>query len=258
RRDHGAARLASAKEGLAVDFLGHRVVDDVARLDALVLRAQPGVDPERLDAHDLLLLVAHRPGHVHHVDDDRVRLRKRLGLPGAIALVLTHRHDHGVLGVVAAHGELALERLLEGAAEVAQRLGAGLPDAGVAILLGDDALFALGLDARKLQLLAQDLGQLLHRDLDLEQVLAGTVAGAALARLRVALAQRVARLAVALPDAPGRLGPEAEVRDVDLGQRDGHQILAPLADHLALRDVFAQVLLDLAAHDLAEAPVVLV
>ena len=31
-----------------------------------------------------------------------------------------------------------------------------------------------------------------------------------------------------------------------------------LADHLALRDVLAQVLLDLAAHDLAEAAVVLV
>ena len=57
-------------------------------------RAQPRVDPEGLAADDLLLLVAHRARHVHHVDDDRVRLRLRHDdLAGAVALVLADRDD---------------------------------------------------------------------------------------------------------------------------------------------------------------------
>ena len=52
------------------------------------MRAQPGIDPEALDAHDLLLLVAHRAGDVHHVDDHRVGLGLRGQLPGAVPLVL--------------------------------------------------------------------------------------------------------------------------------------------------------------------------
>ena len=94
--DHRPARLARVEERVAVDLLGHRVVDDVARLEALVLAAQPGVDPERLDADDLLLLVAHRAGHVHDEDHHRVRLRHRRRPPRAIAAVLAHRHDHRV------------------------------------------------------------------------------------------------------------------------------------------------------------------
>ena len=50
---------------------------------------------------------------------------------------------------------------------------------------------------------------------------------------------------------------EAEVRHVDLRDRDADEVLALLADHLALRDVLPQVLLDLAADDLAEAEVIL-
>jgi hypothetical protein len=74
-RDHRAARLARVEEGVAIDLARHGVVDDVAALEALVLLAQPGIDPEGLDADDLLLLVAHRARHVHHVDDDGVATR---------------------------------------------------------------------------------------------------------------------------------------------------------------------------------------
>ena len=70
RADLRAARLAGVVEGVLVHLLGDRVVDDVDGLEALVVGLEPGVDPERLDAHDLLLLVGHRAGHVHHVDDD--------------------------------------------------------------------------------------------------------------------------------------------------------------------------------------------
>ena len=68
------------------------VVNDVRRLDALIVRLEPGVDPERLDADDLLLLVGHRAGDVHNVDDggDGLRLRTS-GLIGSIigAIVVT-------------------------------------------------------------------------------------------------------------------------------------------------------------------------
>ena len=118
---------------------------------------------------------------------------------------------------------------------MAQRLGPGVAHAGVAILARDDALFALGLDARQLQLLAEDLRQLLHRHVDLEQVLARPIAGLALARLRLALPERIARVAVALADAARLLVAEAEVRNVDLRQGNRDDFLALLAEHLALR-----------------------
>jgi hypothetical protein len=75
-------------------------------------------------------------------------------------------------------------------------------------------------------------------------------------RLGLTLADDVARVAVALPHAARLLLPVAEMGDVDLRQGNRHQLLAALAHHLALGDVLAQVLLDLAAHDLAEAAVV--
>src|SRR5580704_3765667 len=256
-RDHGAARLAGAEEGVAVDLLGDRVVDDVPRLEPLVLAAQPSIDPERFDAHDLLLLVAHRPGDVHDEEHHGVRLRQRRGPPGPIPAILAHRHDDRVLGVVRPGHDLPPQRLAEGALEVAQRLRAGPPDPDVAVLLRDDPLLALGLDAGELQLLAHDLRQLLQRQLDLQGVLARLVAGlAAAVGVGIALAQAVADVALPLPDAAPILAAEAEPGDVDLRQGDGDQVLALAADQLALRDVLAQVLLDLAAHDVAEAAVV--
>src|SRR5206468_3414972 len=100
-------------------------------LDAVVLRLQPRIDPEALDADDLLLLVAHRAGHIHHVDDDGVRLRQRLAAPAPVTLVLADRNDHRILRVVRAHRDLTAHRLAVRAAEMAQRLGTGRADARV-------------------------------------------------------------------------------------------------------------------------------
>ena len=135
--------------------------------------------------------------------------------------------------------------------------GPGPPDADVFVLLRDDPLLALGLDARELQLLAHDLRQLLQRQLDLQRVFARLIAG--LARpvgVRIALAQAVAHVALPLPHAAAILAAEPEARPVDLRQRDRDQVLALPPDQLALRDVLAQVLLDLPAHDVAEAAMV--
>src|SRR4029077_8741208 len=108
----------------------------------------------------------------------------------------------------------------------------------IAVLLTDDALLALGLDVGQLQLLAEDLRQLLERQLDLQRVLALLVARLARPVLaRLALAQRVADLALPLPYAALVLAAEAEARHVDLRQRDRHHVLALAPDQLALRDV---------------------
>src|SRR5204862_355983 len=97
------ARLLEMVEGLAVDLLRGGVVDDVARLELLVLRAQPRVDPERLGAHDLLLLVARRDGRADVAG----------ALPDARAVVLAvtegrktklrEGDGHGVLPLAADH-----------------------------------------------------------------------------------------------------------------------------------------------------------
>jgi hypothetical protein len=81
---------------------------------------------------------------------------------------------------------------------VAQRLRAGGRHAGVLEPRRDDAVLALRLNARELQLLAEDIGELLERDIDLEEMLP-----LALSRLAGAVAllrrrERVARIAVAL------------------------------------------------------------
>ena len=78
----------------------------------------------------------------------------------------------GSVGVVRVRGDLALEGFLVGALEVAEALGPGLADAGVLVFLLDDVRAALGLDPGQRQLLAQDLGQLVHGQLDFEDVVA--------------------------------------------------------------------------------------
>ena len=138
-----------------------------------------------------------------------------------------------------------------------ERLRARPPDADVLVLLRDDPLLALRLDARQLQLLAHDLGQLFQRQLDLQRVLARLIARLARAvGVRVTLAQAVADVAGPLPDAAPVLAAEAEARPVDLRQRDRDQILPLAPDQLALRDVLPQVLFDLPADDVAEAAVI--
>src|SRR5262249_23473258 len=190
------------------------------------------------------------------VQDDGDALRLVNFLPGAILLVLADGHDQRLGGVVGAGGDLPLHGALEGALEVAQRLRAALADAGVAVLGGDDVLLAARLDARQGQLLAEDLGHLLHGQLDLEDVAARLVAGLPLALAALAAAQGRADGAVAGADAAVVLVAVAELRDVDGRQRDADQVLALLADQLAAADVLAEVALDLAADELAEALVV--
>src|SRR5205814_10661522 len=70
RRDDGAAALAGMEKGFSIDFLSDCIMDDVPGDDTVVVRLNPCIDPERLDADDFLLLVAHRTGNVHHVKDE--------------------------------------------------------------------------------------------------------------------------------------------------------------------------------------------
>src|SRR5690606_3726796 len=165
-RDHRAARLSGVEERVAVHLARDGVVDDVAALETLVLLLEPRIDPEALDAHDLLLLVTHRAGDVHHVDDDGVGDRLGLRLPAAVALVVGDRHDDRLVRRVASHRDLPLERLAVGTSEVAERLGTDAADAGVAILGVDDLALALVLDVGELELLAQDGRELVERDVD--------------------------------------------------------------------------------------------
>ena len=146
------------------------------------------------------------------------------------------------------------------AAEVPERLGPHATDAGVAILRVDDLALALVLDVRELELLAEDVGKLFQGDVDLEAVLTGALAGllAALALLALLAAHRIAGVAVALAGAALLLVAEAEARDIDLRNRDGDEVLALAPDQLALRDVLAKVLPDLAANDRAEPRVILI
>src|SRR4051794_35879510 len=246
--DLRAAVLAQVVEGVLVHLLGADVVDDVTALDPLVIFAEPGVDPEALQAHQLLLLLAHRSGDVHHEDDDRVALGALDLLPAPVPDVLLLRDDDGVFRVVIPNHDLPLEGLLERPLEVAERVGADLADAAVLVALGRDPVLALGLDPGELQLLGQDLGQLVQRQVHLHQVLAllGAALGAALA-----LADDVALLAVPGADAGGVVA-VPEMRQLDPPDRDADQVLALLADQLPLGEELAEVLPDPALHDLPE------
>ena len=158
----------------------------------------------------------------------------------------------GSRGIVGVGGDLPLEGFLVGALEVAQALRPGLADAGVLVFLLDDVGPALGLDPGQGQLFAQDLGQLVHGQLDFEDVLPGCVAGPGAGLAVARAADRRADVARALADAAPVLGPVAELGDLDLRQGDRNELAPGLADHLAVRDVLTQVGLDLAPDDLLE------
>src|SRR5262249_53453795 len=126
---------------------------------------------------------------------------------------------------------------------------AGRADARVALPLRGDEVPPSRLDVRQLELLAEDLRELLERDLDLEDVLARLLA-AAVAPL--SLVDGVPDVAVPLPHAFLLVRSVAEVRDLDLGERDADEVLPLPADHLAAVDVLPEILLDLPADDLLE------
>ncbi len=133
-----------------------------------------------------------------------------------------------------------------------QRFGAGAADAGVAGLALVDIGFALGLDPRQLEFVAQDGGQFFQRDFDFQHVRAGFAAGLADAVFVFALSDRGAFFAGPLAYAARAVLAVAEVGHVELRQGNADQIVALAADHFAVRDVLPQVLADLAPHDLLE------
>src|SRR5262249_31240157 len=159
------------------------------------------------DAHDFFLLVAHRAGHVHHVDDDGVRDGLVIFFPRAVAPVFVLRHDQRALGLVHAARDRAAQRFFVRALEMAERLRADAPDAGVAILRRDDPALAFVFDFRKLELFAQDVGELVERDVDFEHVVARVFAGLAGAVFAFALfaADGIAHVALALTHAAALL-----------------------------------------------------
>src|ERR1041385_2660483 len=153
-RNHRAARFPRVEERVAIDLTRDGVVNDVAALEALVVAAEPRVDPEALDPDDFLLLVAHRARNVHHVDDDGIGNRLRAFLPGPITLVLALRNDDGVRRIVDAARNRTAQRLSVGPFEVAERLGTGATNPRVTILRAEDSAATFVLDGRKLELFA--------------------------------------------------------------------------------------------------------
>jgi hypothetical protein len=71
------------------------------------------------------------------------------------------------------------------------------------------------------------------------------------------LLNRIARLAFALPDTAGLTIPKAKPRNLNLGHRNAHEILALTANHLAVRDVLLEILLDLPFNDRSKTGVIL-
>src|SRR5215831_3406040 len=117
---------------------------------------------------------------------------------------------------------------------------------------------ALRLDPWQLQLFGKNLRKFFHRQVDFEDVGARRVPGFTVAVLvDIAWSERGAGLAFALTDATGVPAAEAEVRHFDLRDRDADVVLTPFADQLTLRDVFLQVLFDLAPNNLSEAEIIL-
>src|SRR5262249_4320604 len=148
----------------------------------------------------------------------------------------------GVVGVELAGDDLALERLAVGAAHVAQAARARAAQRGELARRRNHARAAARLDVGQLQLLAQDLGHLLQRELHLQEVLAGLAAGRAARRALALLALVAGAVALALALAAA-VAPEAQARQLDARHGDGHEVPALAPDHLAARHVAAQVVL---------------
>src|SRR5215212_5333620 len=139
-----------------------------------------------------------------------------------------------------------------------QRLGARLSNTVVLRLLLNDRRLSPRLDPRQLQLVAQDRRQLFERNIDFHQMaVARIAAGGALPVLRIAaFGDGLALFAIALPDAPCPVVAKSEMRNIELRHRDTDQIATLPADHLAVRDVLAQILADSAADNLSKAALI--
>ena len=144
---------------------------------------------------------------------------------------------------------------------MAQRFGAGAADAVVLGFFLADVGFAFGLDARQLELVAEDGGQFFQRDIDFENVLHRDRCRPGLCRplvCRAAAGDGLADFALALPGAAGAVFAVAEMRHVELRQGNADQIAPFAADHFAMRNVLTQVLADFSADNLAKATMIVV
>ena len=237
-RDAGPPTFSGMEKRLRVHLPGLGVMNDEPALHPLVLRGQPDIDPERDEPNQFLLFLTHGPRHIHHVDDHGVRFRLDRRPPRAVAFVLFHRPDSRVLHIVTPGHDLPSQGLAKGALEVAQRLGPGLCDPDVLVLLGGHVLFAPGFDIGKGQFLRHDFREFLEAHLNLENVLS---------RLRARLARApgvrvygdwVSGVSFTLADTLA--GPaETKARDLQLRQGNGDQVFPPLADEFALGEVLA-------------------
>src|SRR5437867_9464480 len=246
------------EERFAIDFLRDRIVDNVSGHHAVVVGLNPGVDPERLDAYDLLLLIAHRTRYIHHVKDQGIAFRTLLGLPGEVTFVFVDRDNVGIQWIVRARRNLPLQRFFIGAFEMAKRFGSDFGDLRIVIAFGLQARAAFGLDTRKLELFGEDLRQFFHGEIHFQDVRAGRVTGLAVAVfVHIAGCERSSRLAFTLADTARVTAAEAEVGHFDLRDRNADEILPLLSDQLSLRYIFLQVLLDLAPDDLPESKIIL-
>ena len=144
--------------------------------------------------------------------------RARDRLPRAVALVVGDGDDDRVLRSKVPLGDQPLQRLAVGALEVAERLGADAADARVAVVGVRDSTLALVLDVGKLELLAEDGGELVERDVDLEDVIARLPPGLALAGLLPRPGRRRDRRAC---HRPARRRPAACRRSGSAGCRSG-------------------------------------
>src|SRR5439155_12414581 len=98
---------------------------------------------------------------------------------------------------------------------------------------------SLGLDAGQLQFLGENLREFIEREIDLHDVLAWV--GAALGAFALALADDIALFAVAGAHTL-RVIPITEMWQLDPAHGNADQVLALLADQLALGEKFAQIL----------------
>ena len=116
----------------------------------------------------------------------------------------------------------------------------------------DNVGAALGLDPRQGQAFTQDRSEFVEGELDFQEVLAGGIA-CPLAELAISgPTDRLANFSRSLAHSTRTLATVTKLRDLNLRHRDRDKLASRLSDHLAMGNVFAQVSLDLAAHDLLE------